>query len=196
MHVHKNSCISYNYFCCAVGSTFATEDGFHFIVTIKNHLTLFSADLHKLLVEAVDIEIALYQFTNNWAIGNKIDKGDVLDAVADEDSGDGGGELVALVADHLRHLEESRLEGGGAGADEGGVGSCKDIVGVVIDNLYVAGILGDIFSIELLPYQTHTGDDEMVLRMARGDLEHDREHATQLHLATPRKDSDVECLSV
>lgn len=179
-----------NDICGAVGGAFAAEKGVDFGVALEDFVSRRAKDIHQLLVEAVDIKVALDELADDGAVGDEVDQGDVLDAVADKEASNTSGDAVALVADDLGDLEESRLKGGGTRTYEGGIGGSQDVVCAVEDNLDVVSIVGDKLTVELLPYQAHAGNDETKLGMSRGNLKHDGQHAAELHLAATGKDGD------
>ena len=73
-----------NDICGAVGGAFAAEKGVDFGVALEDFVSRWAKDIHQLLVEAVDIEVALDELADDGAVGDEVDQGDVLDAVADK----------------------------------------------------------------------------------------------------------------
>ena len=89
----------------------------------------------EFLFEAPVVEVLLEEFGDDIAVVDEVDQCDVVDAAADKGTGDGDGDGVAAIADYLRDVEESSLKGGGARADNGGIGTGEDGVGLVVDDL-------------------------------------------------------------
>ena len=92
-----------------------------------------------------------------------------LDEITAHDAGDlGQGEFVA---DHLRHVEEGRLKGGGATGDEGGVGLCQQRIGLIIDHLYPTPFDegGVIVGVDA---RGSGEDDTIVVHIGRNGLDH------------------------
>ena len=121
-----------------------------------------------------DGEGVCQEFGDHLAVGNEVDERDVrhLDEITAHDAGDLG--QGKFVADHLRHIEEGRLEGGGATGDEGGVGLCQQRIGLVIDHLYPTP-LDEGGVIVGLDARGAGEDDAIVGHIRRNGLDHSGE---------------------
>lgn len=111
----------------------------HLGIAVEHRLPALASgeDARKLGADVVDREAVGQQFGHYLAVGDEVDERDEthVDDMAEgeaHDVLDGG-----LVAHHLRHVEECRLERGGAAGDEGGGGFAEQAVGLVEDELDV-----------------------------------------------------------
>lgn len=72
------------------------------------------------------------QLGNDSATGDEVDHAEVW--CADERLGEKGGEGGDAVNDNHGNVQESGFDGGGAAGDDGRVGSCEGVVGLIFDD--------------------------------------------------------------
>ena len=156
----------------AVGGAGVPEAVDDFLVGHEGGLAAGAAGEHGAEVaEDVALVEALHEeLGDDFAAGDEVDEGDVLDFDEEFEEEVAEGASLAAVADDLGDAEEGGLEGGGAGGDEGGLGLLEEAVGFAEnDGGVVAAEEGGVVG---LGHGGGAGDDELVL----GEVPLDGEH--------------------